>query len=149
MKMEDMVAKLLGRRDFCAQKDIISYVTKSKNYNSSKENLDQAKALNFFHTSKQKTWLILTKERMYCVLDDNRKEIPVVRRSIPKSKLIDGDKISIDIKIRDYSEKSYIVDVGSITGWLFSKKLFAEVDIKRSIENLIEIILCSELEKDR
>lgn len=141
MKMEDLVPKLLGRRDFYAQKDIIRWVTKSKNYNPDKENLDQAKTLNFFHTSKQKAWLILTNERMYCVLDDNRKETPVVKWSIPKSKLIDDNKISINIKIRDHSEKSYMVDIGPITGWLFSKKLFTDVDIKRSIEKLIEISL--------
>ena len=41
-----------------------------------------------------------------------------------------------------------MVDIGSITGWLFSKKLFTEIDIKRSIEKLIEITLCSDLEKD-
>jgi len=140
MEMEDLVAKLLGRRDFYTQNDIICYVRKSKNYNPSKENLDQAKALKFFHTSKQKAWLILTNERMYCILDDNREEMPHVRWSIPKNDMIDGDKISIEIKIRDYSEKSGIVDIGSKVGWKFSKKLFTKVDIKKSIEKLIEIV---------
>jgi hypothetical protein len=149
LNTEDLVAKLLGRRDFYAQKDIIRCVTKSNNYNSNKENLDKAEALNFFHTSKQKTWLILTSERLYCVLDDNRKEIPIIKWSIPKSKLIDNNKISINIKIRAHSEKSYMVDIGPITGWLFSKKLFTEVDIKRSIEKLIETTLHGDLVKDR
>lgn len=139
MEREDLVAKLLGRRDFYTQNDIICHVRKSKNYNSSKENLDQAKVLKIFHTSKQKTWLILTNERMYCILDDNREEMPHVRWSIPKSDIIDGNKISIDIKIRDCSEKSGIVDIGSKVGWKFSKKLFTKVDIKKSIEKLIEI----------
>lgn len=137
MEKEDLVAMLLGRRDFYAQNDIINYVRKSKNYNSSKENLYQAKALKIFHTSKQKTWLILTNERMYCILDDNREEMPHVRWSIPKSDIIDGNKISIEIKIRDYSEKSGLVDIGPKVGWIFSKKLFTKIGIKKSIEKLI------------
>lgn len=51
-------------------------------------------------------------EKLYCVLDDNREEMPHVSWSIPKSDIIDGDKISIDIKIRDYSKESGIVDIG-------------------------------------
>lgn len=76
---------------------------------------------------------------MYCILDDNREEMPRVRWSIPKSDIVDVDKISIEIKIRDHSEKSGIVDIGPKVGWKFSKKLFTKVDIKKSIEKLIEI----------
>ena len=137
MEVEELIAKLLGRRDFSTQKEIIESTKKSKYYNSSKENLDQAKALRIFQTSKQKTWLVSTNERMYCISDDNRKDVPHVKWSIPKSNIIDGDKIIIDIKINEYSEKSGIVDIGPKVGWKYSKKLFTKVNIKKSIKNLI------------
>ncbi len=137
MEMEELMAKLLGRRDFCSLNEIISFAKKSKHYNSNKENLNQAKALKIFQTSKQKTWLVSTNKRMYCILDDNREERPHVKWSIPKSDIIDDDKISIEIKTREYSEKSGLVDIGPKVGWKFSKKLFTEVNIKKSIKNLI------------
>jgi len=136
MELEDLMAKLLGRRDFFSRNEIITYARKSRHY-SSKENLNQAKALKIFQTSKQKTWLVSTNERMYCILDDNRKQEPHVKWSIPKSDIIDDDKISINIKTRDYSEKSGLVDIGTKVGWKFTKKLFTKVNVKRSIKNLI------------
>lgn len=137
MEVEDLMAKLLGRRDFFSRNEIINHAKKSKHYNFNKENLDQAKALKIFHTIKQKTWLVSTNERLYCILDDNRKEEPHVKWSIPKSDIIDSNKISIKIKTKDYSEKSGLVDIGPKEGWKFSKKLFAKVNIKERIKNLI------------
>lgn len=137
MEVEELMAKLIGRRDFYSQNEIINYARKSKYYGSIKENLKKAKALKIFQTLKQKTWLVSTNERMYCILDDNRKEVPHVKWSIPKSDIIDNNKISIKIKTRDYSEKSGLVDIGPREGWKFSKKLFTKVNIKESIKNLI------------
>jgi len=137
MEIEELMAKLLGRRDFCSLNEIIDFAKKSKHYNSNKENLNQAKALKIFQTSKQKTWLVSTNKRLYCILDDNREEIPHVKWSIPKSDIIDDDKISIEIKTREHSEKSGLVDIGPKVGWKYSKKLFTKVNIKKSIKNLI------------
>lgn len=137
MEVEELIAKLLGRRDFYKQQEIIDIARNSKHYNSQLENLSQAEALKIFQTSKQRTWLVSTNERMYCILDDNRKEIPHVKWSIPKSNLIYGDKVSIEIKRQNYSEKSGLVDIGQRRNWLYSKKLFNKLTIEESIKNLI------------
>ena len=137
MEVEELIAKLLGRRDFYKQQEIIDIVRNSKHYNSQVENLSQAEALKIFQSSKQRTWLVSTNERMYCILEDNRKEIPCVRWSIPKNNLIYGNKVSIEIKTQNYSEKSGFIDIGQRHDWLYSKKLFNKIDIDTSIQNLI------------
>jgi hypothetical protein len=123
MEVEELIAILLGRRYFYKQKDIIDTTRNSKHYNSQVENLSQVEALKFFQTSKQRTWLVSTNERMYCILDDNRKEIPHIRWSIPKNNLIYDNKVSIEIKTQNYSEKSGLIDIGQIHNWLYSQKI--------------------------
>ncbi len=136
MEEEELIAKLLGRRDFYSMNDIINFVRNSKNY--SDDNLKKAEALKIFLTSKQKIWLISTNKRMYCILDDNRKDEPKVKWSIPKSVMLSGNETSIEIKSRDYSENSGLLSIGENKGWLYSKKLFKGSDIKKEIENLIK-----------
>lgn len=137
MEVDELIAKLLGRRDFYKQQDIINTVRNSRHYNSQVEILGQAKVLKIFQTSKQRTWLVSTNENMYCILDDNRKEIPHVRWSIPKNNLIYGNKVSIEIKTQSYSDKSGLVDIGQRHNCLYNKRLFNKIDIETSIQNLI------------
>lgn len=75
---------------------------------------------------------------MYCILDDNRKDKPKVRWSIQKQDIVIDDKISIEIKIKEYSEKSGLLNIGQRNDWLYSKKLFKNSDIKKEIRNLIK-----------
>jgi hypothetical protein len=133
----EMVREKVIKRDFYSQLHIIDFVKNSEHYNPSKEKLNEAKALNIFQTSKQKTWLVSTNERMYFILDDTTKDKPQVRRSIPKRELIDGNKVSIDIKTKKHTEKSGKVDIGPRIDWIYSKKLFDKLTIEESIKNLI------------
>lgn len=129
---------LLGRRNFYSEQDRIGVVKSSKNYNSSQEKLAHAKALKIFQTSKQQTWLVSTNERLYCILDDNRKDDLHINWSIPKRVLVTGNEVSIKLETRDHSEKSGLVDIGSKhKNWLYSKKLFKDADIKTEIQKLI------------
>ncbi len=131
-----LIKDLLGRRDYYSENKIIGFVIKSKNYDSGLEKLDQAAALLIFQTSKQQTWLVSTNKRLYCILDDTRKDEPQINWSIPKEDL-DGKKISDEIYIRDYSEDIGLVDIGPKKNWLYSKKLFKKPDIKTSINQLL------------
>lgn len=136
MEKEELIAILLGRRDFYSMQDIINFVIHSKNY-SDDDDLKKAKALKIFQTTKQNTWLVSTNIRMYCVLDDNRKDEPRVRWSIQKNNLIYDNKVSIEIRTQNYSEKSGLIDIGQIHNWLYSKRLFNKIDIETSIQSLI------------
>lgn len=136
MELEELIAKLLGRRDFYSEPDIISFVKNSGNYTN--DDLKRAKALKIFQTSKQRTWVVSTNKVLYCILDDNRKDKPIVRWSYPKSSIIRETKIYIEISYQDYSEKSGLLSIGKRKDWYYSKKLFKCSDIKKEIENLIK-----------
>ncbi len=139
MESSEFINVLLGRRDFYSKNGIIKFVKNSKNYDSDKEDLDQADALKIFETSKQRTWLVSTNKRLYNILDDNRKNKPHINWSIPKRNIITDNKISLDIITHDYSEKSGLVDIGSKhEGWFYSKNLFNKSNIKKEIQNLIK-----------
>lgn len=143
MEKEELIAKLLGRRDFYPMQDIINFTIYSKNY--SNDDLKKAKALKIFQTTKQNTWLVSTNIRMYCILDDNRKDEPIVRWSYPKSSILRDNNINIEINYQDYSEKSGLLSIGRKKDWLYSKKLFKGSDIKKEIENLIKRTMLMEM----
>lgn len=144
MKKEELIAKLLGRRDFYSMQYIINFIIHSKNY-SNDDDLKKAKVLKIFQTTKQNTWLVSTNIRMYCILDDNRKDEPIVRWSYPKSSILRDNNIYIEINYQDYSEKSGLLSIGRKKDWLYSKKLFKGSDIKKEIENLIKRTMLMEI----
>lgn len=132
-----IIKNLLGRRDYYSKDEIIQFINNSKHYNSHLEELGKATALLFFQTSKQKTWLVSTNKRLYCILDDNRKNKPNINWSISKQNLLDSE-----INTRDYSEEMGLVDIGPEKNWFYSKRLFIESDIKTSIiKEIFSLIL--------
>ena len=140
MKDEDM-AGFLGRRDFSIKEYIIDFVRNSKHFNSNSENLDRAKALLIFSTSKQQTWIVSTNERLYCILEDNRKDDPHINWSIPKKDLINNNEISIIITTdEDYKEEIGLISFGKEhKNWLYSKKLFKNSDhLRYEVQRLIK-----------
>jgi len=133
-----IVPIILGRRNFKTKGEIIEFVKNSKNYNPKKEFLDDSEALLIFQTSNQQTWLVSTKERLYCILDDIRKDKPNINWSVPKERLTTEDKVNVEIKIRDKSERTGLLDIGpNHRNWFFSKDLFKGVDINNMIRGLI------------
>ena len=133
-----IIKDFLGRRDFLSEGEIIQFVKNSRNYNPNIEKLDQAKALKFFKTLKQQTWLVSTNERLYNILDDNREDSPNINWSILKQDLITNNKVSIDITTQPYKKRSGLVNIGpKHKYWLYSKELFKDSDIKKEIHDLI------------
>jgi hypothetical protein len=130
---------LLGRRPFAERSEIIEFVKNSENYDPEKDDLSKADALLIFQTSKQQTWLVSSSERLYCILDDLRKDKPHINWSMPKATIISAGKINLQIKTRDETVNSGLVDIGPThTNWYFSKRLFSKVPIKKSIYDLIQ-----------
>lgn len=129
---------LLGMREFLSENQIIAYIQVAPYLDSAKEHIEKAQSLLIFQTSKQKTWLVSTKEWLYCILDDIRKENPSIRWSIGKDDLTSGNEIKIIIQTHEKSDDVGLVDIGPKTGWLYSKDLFVNISIKHSIENLIK-----------
>jgi len=121
---------------FHSEDKIKSFIKFSKNY--CREDPKEAQALLIFKTSKQRTWLVSTSERLYCILDDIRITKPRINWSMGRNSLTDNGKVSAKISTRDRSDRTGLVDISSEhRGWLFTKSLFSNKPIDLSIKNLI------------
>lgn len=133
------ILSLLGRRPFAEKSEIIDFVRNSKNFEPAKEDLSKADALLIFKTSKQQTWLVSTSERMYCILDDLRNDKPNINWSMQKNNIATMDQIILPINTQDKSNTSGLVDIGpKHTEWYFTKQLFSDTPIDKSIHDLIK-----------
>ncbi len=96
------------------------------------EDIMNAKLLKIFQTSRQKTWLVATTNRLYCILDDVRHEKPNLKWSILKSEL---DENAI---INRREGQQTLVDIGpKHKNWLYSADLFFDKTIKQAIGELL------------
>ena len=128
-----------GQREFCPPEEISQYVSKSKNYDVTSEDPATAKTLLLFETSSQHTWLVTTKERLYCILDDVRKPEPHINWSMSRNKIIEGEELKLALKARHKTERTGLVDFGERhKNWLYSKRLFAGVPVERSVGRFIQ-----------
>ena len=135
----NLIENLLGYRSFSSELEIRESIKKSKSHDSSSESLDDAGSLLIFETSRQHTWLVATRERLYFILDDARKPAPEIRRTVRKSDLKTRPDGRIAVVTRSKSTRTGLVDVGlRRRGWLYSKDLFAR---QRPIEDAIHELL--------
>lgn len=121
---------------FRSDKEIRGSIRMSKNYEG--EFADKAQVLMIFSTSKQRTYLIASNERLYCVLDDVRQPGPHVNWSLPKAKVTDGQRMTLEVSSRDKTDAAGLVDLGAQhKRWLFTKGLFKGTSIEEKVEELI------------
>ena len=133
-----LVESLLGYRNLSSEPEIRQRIRKSRNYDSSKESPDRARSLLIFETSKQRTWLIATGERLYFVLDDVRKPGPRVSRSVCRDDLKALPDGRIAVTVQPKSVHTGLVDVGlEQRRWLYSKDLFSHRPIEHAINELL------------
>ncbi len=122
---------------FRSESEIKKCIRSSKNYEN--EDTSSAKSFLFFSTSKQRTYLVATMERLYCILDDSRKDKPHINWSLPREKVADANGLVFSITSRVKSDKTGLVDIGpQHKNWLFSKKLFQSSSIESSMKEVIE-----------
>jgi hypothetical protein len=135
MKLTELLS---GRADFESKTEITQYVRNSKNFSPATEDPSKAEALLIFSTSKQHTWLVSTSERLYCILDDLRKDRPHINWSMPRSRLFDGKKFIANIRTREKNEVTGLLDVTeSHQDWLYTKRLFSEVPLEKRVRDLL------------
>lgn len=135
MKLTELLS---GRAEFASQAEMVRFVGNSKNFNPGAEDLSKAESLLLFSTSKQHTWLVSTSERLYCLLDDIRKDAPHINWSMPRSRLFDGDKLIATIRVRDNSENTGLVDISDDhKDWLYTKRLFSDAPVDARIRALL------------
>jgi hypothetical protein len=128
---------LFDRRDlFRTQDEIRDCIKNSISYEG--EDASGSQLLLFFSTSKQRTYLVATKVRLYCVLDDSRKTEPRINWSIGKADLIHDGELKISIEARDVDEYTGLVNIGTEhKRWYFTKGLFGSRPIEKKIRSFI------------
>lgn len=132
------LAKLFDNNAFFrSESEIKKWIVKSRNYQG--EDTSIAKSFLYFSTSKQRTYLVATNKRLYCILDDSRKEKPHINWSMPRKDVLDNNRLMFSITTRDKSNKTGLADIGiKHKNWLFSKELFSSSDIESSMKEFIE-----------
>lgn len=111
--------------------DVKLAIKTSKSYKN--EPVETAKVLNFFSTSKQKSYLVATDETVYCIVDDARKEQPKVNWSESKSKFVE-----VKISTTPKTDKTSFVNFGeNHKRWLFTKSIFADNTIENKISEIL------------
>ncbi len=107
---------------FRTSEQITDAVRTSKNYQQ--EPVSNARLMNFFKTSKQRSYLVATDQRVYCIVDDNRKSQPVVNWSEPLASFNQNA-----ISFAEKSDRTGLVNFGeNHKHWLYTKSLFSDTD---------------------
>jgi len=121
---------------FRHEERIKKWIENSKNYADEEPN--SAQLLRIFSTSKQRTYLVSTPKRMYCILDDSRKDNPHINWSIARNEVEKDGKVIVPISTSDKTDNTGLVDIGpKHKNWLFTKALFRKTSVVDSIAKLI------------
>ncbi|PHR73007.1 MAG: hypothetical protein COA66_04205 [Arcobacter sp.] len=127
---------------FKEELEIKNCIISSKNFSSNKEVPQDSDAMILFETSKQRTWLVTTRERLYCILDDIRKTNLNINWSMSKNEIISKNRKSTKLKIKSRPKPKAVrtgyVDIGNEhKNWLYSKELFKDQDVETEVKNFI------------
>ena len=126
---------VLGYRAPANDATIRELIRESKNHKEAEEPPDRCGLLMIFETSKQRTWLVASSRRLYCVLDDFRRPEPRYRWSMKTKKLISQE---YKVTTRNNTDRTGLVDIGPRhRDWLYSKQLFGRKGIEELILELV------------
>jgi hypothetical protein len=130
-------AWLFGKREFEGEDGIKKLVATSDDFEPGKDG-DVAKATPrlIFETRSQHTWLVATRARLYCVLDDIRSPEAELKWSLVPKETDAGD-----IHVRSHDAKPDRFGLVDITSrhkdWLYSRDLFVAEPIDAVIRDLM------------
>ena len=116
---------------------IIEQVKKSNNYTPD-EDLGNADSFIIFQDTDKQIWLVFTRFRIYSIIDDVRERGPRIQWSISKSRIITKGEMTLDIRIKNYTDECGFIDIGYRKECIFSKHLFPRGDIIEKIRRLIK-----------
>ena len=137
--MADFASLMLGWREFKSREEIAEYIVHSVNFDPQREDPRTAKTLPLFQTSRQRTWLVATSERLYCILDDVRKPEPHINWSLPKSKVVANGDVVLEIRPHDRTAKTGLVDFGNEhRRWLYTRDLFDRGDVVSGVQQFLK-----------
>lgn len=132
------IQEFLGRREFRTTAEIKQFIERSKRFDPEVEDPGEAKALLFFETDKQHTWLVATPVRVYCILDDVRKPLPHINWSMPSDQAFEGDQFALQLDTHKKSARTGLIDFGpKHKRWLYSKGLFQDDPVSDTVRSFL------------
>ena len=132
-----MKSIFLGYREFASESEIKELVTQTAEFDESLEQPDEIETLPIFDTSTQRTWILTTRARLYCVLDDIRKAAPALQWTLDSESLVHQGDLAVEIGTREKSPRTGLLDIGQRRGWLYSKGLFPKATVEAQLESMI------------
>jgi len=136
MQKFDATSMFQPEHRFRSEREIRGFIIQSKGYQD--EDPDRANVLLIFSTSKQRTYLVATELRLYCILDDNRKPEPHVNWSLPRDQVAGDEAPILDLETRDKTDRTGLIDIGGRhKQWLFSRDLFVQQPIETQVADLV------------
>ena len=137
--MSGLKSLLLGWREFRSREEIAGYIVNSVNFDRATESPESAKTLLLFQTSKQRTWLVATRERVYCILDDVRKPEPHINWSRPRRQIVADGEVVLDVRPHDRTQKTGLIDFGpEHKRWLYTRDLFEHGDVVSAVREFLK-----------
>ncbi len=125
--------------NFRSEEEIKECITFSRNFEPNLETPENARALLFFKTSKQQTWLVRTGRRIYCILDDIRKKEPHINWSEKVEKFNTEPGWQEGIRAYPNEKGHFLIDIGpKHKRWLMSEKLMRPERLEHQIKNLVQ-----------
>nr|VFJ87745.1 MAG: hypothetical protein BECKLFY1418A_GA0070994_100246 [Candidatus Kentron sp. LFY]VFJ89405.1 MAG: hypothetical protein BECKLFY1418B_GA0070995_10154 [Candidatus Kentron sp. LFY] len=125
-----------GHRPFSDNETILAAVRNSSHFDEDAENIGNTGKVQLLSTSKQKTYLVGTAERIYKVLDDRREQHPKVIWSRKIDEVFMGD--SPVATLFDYNGRTSNLVVAAVPDKmnLVSKDLFENIGVMDAIAGL-------------
>lgn len=118
---------------FFTKKGISQIIEKSALKNPKEKVID---LFLLFKTSKQRTWLVFTNERLWCILDSEKTQ---TNKRLIQWKLYYDEITRINAKESARKSGRMLVDIGPRTNWLYSPSLHPDQeDLENEIRSLIE-----------
>jgi hypothetical protein len=136
---DNFVSFWTGGRPFVEESEVRELIKDSRDYEG--EDPVSANTLLLLDTSKQHTWLVATDKRLYCILDDVRKERPRNQWSIPVNELKSATgEVLVPISSGESRQgrTSGLLHVGPRRNWLYSRRLFKYRTVEEEVTKLID-----------
>ena len=130
---------ILGYRDFHKSMEIDKYIS-SQYEHVEQDAFSNVATLIFFKSKRQQTWLCVSKNHLYCILDDITNDNLVVRWKMDRSEIIVENNVNLKINIDPaYRETTGLISFSEKhRNWLYSKKMFPYPNLLR--ESILALI---------
>lgn len=137
IKLRDFV-ELERERSFASPKDIETSIEKFTGFQRGEEPSANRELLLIFESSKQRTWLVATKQALYCVIDLLSEPEPRARWRIGREHIFSNkDGVFLSIQTEKYSDSAGHLVIDEKRPRLYSRRLFTDFPVEQRVKSLL------------